>query len=114
MLESTPYFWEEEVKEVKKIINGKLYDRGKAKVVATSDNWDHEYGVSRTLYKTPEGLFFVYYQMRFEGKKEMLEAISKELAKKLYKSLPVHEMDYEEAFGELPEVDIDTILKRNE
>ncbi|MBW2039710.1 MAG: hypothetical protein JRI46_08955 [Deltaproteobacteria bacterium] len=99
---------------MEKIINGELYDTGKAKVVATSDNWGHEYGVSRTLFKTLEGRFFVYYQIRLGEKKETLEAISKEQAKKVYKSLPVYEMDYEEAFEEAPEVDIDIIFKGGE
>lgn len=82
---------------MKLVVFGKLYDTATSSVVANDldDNWDGNDFVF--LYRTPEGLFFVY---GLQGGEYKIQPITLSEARVLYEELPVHLMSLEEAFGE--------------
>jgi hypothetical protein len=92
---------------MQRIINGMNYDTNTAEVVATDRYWDgsnwDRHGRTQTLYKTKKGNFFMFYETRWQGERDRLEALSVEEAKIQYEELPEQEMDYLEAFGVDPE-----------
>jgi len=89
---------------MKKVINRMLYDTEQADVVATDKYWDghnwDRHGRAQTLMKTKKGNFFMFYETRWEGEIDRIEALDIEAAKEEYEQLSVQEMDWKEAFGE--------------
>jgi len=92
---------------MKAIIGGKVYDTEKAILIAHDRYWDGKNydrnGRNHYLYKTQKGRFFLYRQTYWQGEKSYIEVLDKEEAKRWYEELEVHEVSYEEAFGESPE-----------
>jgi len=86
---------------MKQIINGKLYDTEKARLVASS-GWS--YGHQIRLYRTEDGEYFALYLSQWEGERDVMEPLSIAEAKAFYARLSQQQMDYREAFGEAPEV----------
>lgn len=86
------------------IVAGTRYDTDKAQVVAHNCYWDgsnHErHGRNTYLYRTPKGNFFTVHLTQWQGERDTLEPVTKEQAKELWDTLPEHEMEWEEAFGE--------------
>mgnify|MGYP001614102657 CR=1 FL=1 len=94
---------------MKQIINGLLYDTDKAQQIAsdrywapglflTTKSWRNTY-----LYKTKKGNFFTYHTTRWQGERDHIESVDLGQAKMLYESLPEHQVEWEEAFGEAVE-----------
>jgi hypothetical protein len=98
---------QKEAKSMRQIVDGKLYDTEKARLVASDHYWDghnwDRHGRNVYLYKTVKGRFFLYRTTRWQGERDYIEPVTKEEAKYWYEQLPEHEMEYEEAFGEAPE-----------
>jgi len=92
---------------MRQIVNGKVYDTDKSVCIASDRYWDgHSFsrkGKNIYLFKTPKGNFFLYRTTQWQGEMNYIEPISKEEAKEWYEELPIHEVDYEIAFGESPE-----------
>jgi len=92
---------------VRQIVDGKVYDTEKAELVAHDRYWDgHNWdrrGRNTYLYKTKKENFFLHHTTRWQGERDYIEPVDKEEAKFWYEKLPEHEMEYEEAFGEVPE-----------
>ncbi len=92
---------------MRQIVDGKLYDTEKARLVASDRYWDgsnwDRHGRNVYLYKTVKGSFFLYRTTRWQGERDYIEPVTKEEAKYWYEQLPEHEMEYEEVFGEAPE-----------
>lgn len=94
--------------KMKQIIDGKLYDTETADVVASNDYWDgsnlERGGRNKHLYKTQKGNFFVGYSTQWQGELDYIEVVSESMAKELYEQLPVHQTEYDDAFGIQPEI----------
>jgi hypothetical protein len=92
---------------MRQIIDGKLYDTEKARLVAHNRYWDgHNWdrrGRNIYLYQTGHGRFFLYRTTCWEGERDSIEAITKGEAQYWYEQLPEHEAEYDQAFGEPPE-----------
>ena len=92
---------------MRQIVNGKLYDTEKAQLVAHDRYWDgsnwDRHGRNSYLYKTRKGNFFVYHQTFWQGERDRIQPVTESEARLWYETLPEHEMEYEEAFGEPPE-----------
>jgi hypothetical protein len=92
---------------MKQIIDGKLYDTTKARLVASDDYFDgNTYmrdGRNAHLYLTPRGNYFVCYTTVRAGERNYIEPITLKYAKEIYEQLSVHHMEYTLAFGEPPE-----------
>lgn len=93
---------------MKRVINGKLYNTETATEIATDKYWDgsnwDRHGRTTTLYKTPKGNYFSYFETRWQGERDSLTVVEIEEAKEIYEALPEHKVEYLEAFGKEPEV----------
>lgn len=89
------------------IIDGKRYSTNTATLVAHNRYWDgsnyDRHGRNLYLYKTPKGRFFLYETTMWQGECDEIRPIDRDSAKFFYEHLRIHEMSYEEAFGEEPE-----------
>ena len=85
---------------MQRIINGKRYDTKTARNIA-HDN-EHQ-GRARDLFQTKKGNFFIFHGTNWVGECNTFEPISRERAKKMYEELEVWAVEYEVAFGEVPE-----------
>ncbi|MBS3948389.1 MAG: hypothetical protein KGZ57_08835 [Dethiobacter sp.] len=89
------------------VIDGKLYDTDKARMVASDRYWDgsnwERHGRNTMLYKTARGAFFLHRTTQWQGERESIEPLSMEEAKGYYERLPEYELDFAEAFGVEPE-----------
>lgn len=92
---------------MKQVINGLLYDTETAVLLAHDCYWDGQgwdrRGRNVYLYRTPKGRYFVYRTTRWQGEMSHIEPLTEKEARSLYEALPVHEVDYQEAFGKPPE-----------
>jgi len=92
---------------VKAVIDGRLYDTDKAKLVASDRYWDgsnwERHGRNTMLYKTVKGAFFLHRTTQWQGERESIEPLAADDAKEYYERLPEYEIEYAEAFGEEPE-----------
>jgi hypothetical protein len=92
---------------MKRIINGKLYNTETAIEVASDRYWDgHNWergGRNTYLFKTRKGNFFRHDVTCWQGERDSIEPLSEGEAKELYEELPEHSLDWEDAFGEVPE-----------
>lgn len=92
---------------MKQIIDRKLYDTDKSKLVASDRYWDgsnfERHGRNTYLYKTQNGRFFAYHTTQWQGERNYIEALNDEQAKSLYEELPDHDLEFAVAFGEEPE-----------
>jgi hypothetical protein len=92
---------------MKRIIGGKVYNTETANQVASDCYWDgHNFerrGRNTYLYKTAKGNFFLHRTTLWQGERNTIEAIGKGEAKQWYEDLPETEMEYEDAFGIVPE-----------
>ncbi|MBK6949388.1 MAG: hypothetical protein IPH16_16155 [Haliscomenobacter sp.] len=92
---------------MKAIVNRLSYDTETATKVATDYYWDgHNWdrnGRNVTLYRTPNGRFFLHRETRWQGERDMIEPISQEGAKNFYEELPEKKLTWSEAFGEDPQ-----------
>lgn len=88
-----------------KVINGKKYETAKAIVIAHNCYWDgHNFernGRNIWLLKTPNGNYFLQHQSLWQGEHDYIEPISLEEAVQWYETMPVAEMEFEEAFPDV-------------
>ena len=92
---------------MRQIINGKLYNTETAELLAHDEYWDgqnfHRDFRNTFLYKTKKGNYFLYQWSAWRDEGSYLEPIGPDVAKRAYQRLPVHEVEFQEAFGEPPE-----------
>ena len=92
---------------MKKVIEGKVYNTDTAIELASDHYWDghnmERGGRNTYLYKTKKGNFFLYHTTRWQGEFNYIEPISKDYAKEMFESLQEQEVEWEEAFNEIPE-----------
>ncbi|MBT9171964.1 MAG: hypothetical protein DDT21_00340 [Syntrophomonadaceae bacterium] len=92
---------------MKAVIDGKLYDTDKARMVASDRYWDgsnwERHGRNTMLYKTAKGAFFLHRTTQWQGEHENIEPLSADEAREYYERLPEQEIDFAEAFGVEPE-----------
>ncbi len=94
-------------KDMKRVINGKLYSVETATLLADNEYWDgHNWerqGRNSFLYKTPNGRYFMVHLTQWEGQADTIETLELEEAKAEYELFGEHRVEYEEAFGVVPE-----------
>lgn len=92
---------------MKKIIDGKSYNTETATMIAGNDWWDgsnfDRFGRNMFLYKTKKGNFFLEHVSRWQGERDCLELISTSDAKKYFAQLSEHRVEWDVAFGDVPE-----------
>jgi len=91
-------------KELNAIINGLRYDTTKATLIAGDDYKDGNYersGTNRFLYRTPNGRFF-FTKLHVRETPDQIVPVSPKEAIRMYgEELPVHRVEFSEAFPEL-------------
>ena len=93
---------------MKQVIDGKQYDTESAILIADDQYWDgHNWerrGKNKYLYKTKKGNYFLMITTLWAGERDYLKPLpNEETAKEYYENLPEHEVNWEVAFGRLPE-----------
>ena len=86
---------------MQQIINRKIYDTNTASRVTNRGPLNH--GRTSSLYKTEKGNFFIHSETIWDREYDVITPISEEEAKEVYEAMPYHDMDWETAFGEVPE-----------
>lgn len=85
-----------------RVVGGKRYSTEGATLLAHDVWWDghnmERQGRNTWLLRTPNGRYFTVTGTLWQGERDSLEPLSEEAASQLYESLPVHEMEWEEAF----------------
>jgi hypothetical protein len=79
-------------------IGGKRYDTEKAALIAHGKYW---HGHNTFLYRTPKGDYFIVRLTLRQGEQDILDQVSQEEARKLWESLPEHEVEFEEGFPQV-------------
>ena len=91
---------------MKQIINRKLYDTEKATLIASDRYWDgsnfERNGRNTYLYRTPKGAYFRHNTTLWRGERDTIQALTLEQALDLYEKLPEHEVEFTEAFPDVP------------
>jgi hypothetical protein len=92
---------------MKQIVNKKVYDTETANLVADDRYWDgsnyDRNGRNNYLFKTSKGEFFTYHQTCWQGERDRIEPVNKDVAMELYETLPEQSMSYQDAFNVIPE-----------
>lgn len=91
----------------KRIVNGLRYSVENATLIASDAYWDgnnwERKGRNQFLYKTSNGRFFVVKLTQWQGEKDALIPVEEDQAILMYENdLPEHEVEYEEAFPDIP------------
>lgn len=92
--------------QMRRIVDGKLYDTEKATLIAHDVYWDghnmERHGRNTWLYRTKRGAYFVVSGTFWQGERDALEPIDEARAREMYeRDLPEHEASYAEAFPDV-------------
>jgi hypothetical protein len=97
----------EKGEDMKRIIDGKVYNTETAKRIADNQFRDGSNrmncGTCTTLYKTIKGNFFAYHETCWQGERDSIEPLAKEEARKLFEQLDGDADYYVEHFGAVEE-----------
>lgn len=87
-------------------IYGKMYDTEQSVLLARGTFIDGHTSDGRTrrgtkeLYRSDKGRFFVCHTTQWESKRNYIESVTIDGAKKLYATLPEHVLPFTEAFAD--------------
>ncbi|WP_440950571.1 hypothetical protein [Methanosphaerula subterraneus] len=91
---------------MQKTIYGKVYDTEQSVLLARGTFIDGHTSDGRIrkgtkeLYRSDKGQFFLSHTTQWESKRNYIESVSIDGAKKLYATLPEHTVPFTEAFAE--------------
>ncbi len=89
------------------VIKGRRYSVNTATLLAHNDYWDGnnftKSGRNTWLYRTRGGAFFRADRTLWQGELDTIRALSESEAMELYDVLPVHVVEYGDAFGVIVE-----------
>lgn len=94
-----------EEKNMRRVINRKVYDTETAVIIATNDFSDgtNQFNLGRTssLYRTKKGSYFVVYLTCWQGESDSLEPLSENRAIEVYEGMIKEVETFEDAFPDV-------------